>query len=591
MAEIQLPQLGESVTEGTITKWFKQVGDTVAEDEVLFEVSTDKVDSEVPSPVGGVLSEIRVPEGDTVDVGTVIAVIGGDGAAPAPEAPEAGGRARHPRPAPGRPRPPNRRPLLRRHSPRRSPTAPAPPSPLRLRPARPPPRHRRPLRRRHRRPRRRRRPARGPHRPAAAVAHRAPAGQRLRPRPGRASPAPAPAGASPAPTCEAAIRTARPARLGPRSGSRAGPGPRARARGGARRRAAPRPGPGGGPRPAPRSGTGDTVEPLNNIRRRTGEHMVMSKQTSPHAYTVVEVDYENVERVRRRHRETWRDQEGFSLTYLPFISRAVIDALRDFPHMNATVGDGELVVHNYVNLSIAVDLDFEGLLAPVIHEADDKRLRAIARDINDLAGRARTKKLSADDISGGTFTLSNSGSFGSYLVLPIINQPQVAILSTDGVHRKPVVVTDARRRRVDRHPLGRAAGHELGPPGLRRRLRRRLPAGGQGDHRDPRLGGGALGDRPGRRPNRPSRRPAAGPLARDGALRRGPRPPARPVRARRATTGCCCSSTRTSTRSAPGPTWPTCSCPRPRWAPSWSGPTGAATSPTTARVSWSATRS
>ena len=197
------------------------------------------------------------------------------------------------------------------------------------------------------------------------------------------------------------------------------------------------------PAPKPRSGTGDTVEQLNNIRRRTGEHMVMSKQVSPHAYSIVEVDYENVERVRRNHRDSFRNDEGFSLTYLPFISRAVIDALRDFPHLNASMGDGELVVHNYVNLSIAVDLDFEGLIAPVVHEADDKRLRAIARDINQLAGRARTKKLSADDISGGTFTLSNSGSFGSYLVLPIINQPQVAILSTDGVHRKPVVVTDS----------------------------------------------------------------------------------------------------------------------------------------------------
>jgi 2-oxoglutarate dehydrogenase E2 component (dihydrolipoamide succinyltransferase) len=183
--------------------------------------------------------------------------------------------------------------------------------------------------------------------------------------------------------------------------------------------------------------------PLNNIRRRTGEHMVMSKQTSPHAYTVVEVDYENVERVRRRHRDGFRQDEGFSLTYLPFVSRAVVDALRDYPHMNASVGEGELVVHDAVNLSVAVDLDFEGLLAPVVQGADDKRLRAIARDINDLATRARTKKLSADDITGGTFTLSNSGSFGSYLVLPIINQPQVAILSTDGVHRRPVVVADA----------------------------------------------------------------------------------------------------------------------------------------------------
>ena len=157
--------------------------------------------------------------------------------------------------------------------------------------------------------------------------------------------------------------------------------------------------------------------------------------------TAVEVDFENVERARTAHRDEFKAAEGFSLTYLPFISRAVIDALRDFPHLNATVGDGELVVHNYVNLAIAVDLDFEGLLAPVIHDADDKRLRAIAREISDLATRARTKKLSADDITGGTFTISNSGPFGTFMVIPVINQPQVAILSTDGVTRKPVVVT------------------------------------------------------------------------------------------------------------------------------------------------------
>jgi pyruvate dehydrogenase E2 component (dihydrolipoamide acetyltransferase) len=170
--------------------------------------------------------------------------------------------------------------------------------------------------------------------------------------------------------------------------------------------------------------------------------MVMSKDVSPHAMTAVEVDYENVERVRRRHKDSFKQTEGFSLTYLPFIARAVIDALNNFPHMNATVGDGELIVHNYVNLAIAVDLNFEGLLAPVIHGADDMRLRALARSINDLATRARTKKLSADDITDGTFTISNSGSFGTHMVIPIINQPQVAILSTDGIARKPVVVTD-----------------------------------------------------------------------------------------------------------------------------------------------------
>ncbi len=184
----------------------------------------------------------------------------------------------------------------------------------------------------------------------------------------------------------------------------------------------------------------DTIEPLNNIRRRTGEHMVMSKATSPHVITAVEVDYEAVEKARRPAREAFKAEEGFSLTYLPFQARAVVDALAEFPHINASMGDGELIVHHAVNLSIAVDLDHQGLLAPVVRSADSKRLRAIARDISDLATRARSKRLSPDDLAGGTFTLSNSGSYGTLFVAPIINQPQVAILSTDGVKRRPVVV-------------------------------------------------------------------------------------------------------------------------------------------------------
>jgi 2-oxoglutarate dehydrogenase E2 component (dihydrolipoamide succinyltransferase) len=184
----------------------------------------------------------------------------------------------------------------------------------------------------------------------------------------------------------------------------------------------------------------DTVEKLSNIRLRTGEHMLRSRATSPHAITAIDVDYEAVERARKPLRAQFRAEEGFSLTYLPFIARAVIDALSEFPHMNATVGDGELIVHNYVNLSIAVDLDFQGLLAPVIKGADGKRLRAIAREIHDLAERARSKRLVPDDLAGGTFTLSNSGSYGTLFVAPIINQPQVAILSTDGIKRRPVVV-------------------------------------------------------------------------------------------------------------------------------------------------------
>jgi 2-oxoglutarate dehydrogenase E2 component (dihydrolipoamide succinyltransferase) len=185
----------------------------------------------------------------------------------------------------------------------------------------------------------------------------------------------------------------------------------------------------------------DEVIPFDNIRRRTAEHMVQSLATSAHVYTSIEVDFERVERVRAAHRATWKATEGFSLTYLPFIARAFGDTVHEFPKVNASVGDDALIVHHDVNLSIAVDLDFEGLVAPVIRDADGKRLRLIAREVHDLAERARTKKLMPDDVLGGTFTITNPGPFGTYATLPIINQPQVAILSTDGIKKRPVVVT------------------------------------------------------------------------------------------------------------------------------------------------------
>jgi 2-oxoglutarate dehydrogenase E2 component (dihydrolipoamide succinyltransferase) len=189
-----------------------------------------------------------------------------------------------------------------------------------------------------------------------------------------------------------------------------------------------------------RPGERDTSIPHTNIRRRTAQHMIASKQTSAHVYASIEVDYEAVEQARRAHREQWKASEGFSLTYLPFISRAVIDAIREYPEVNSSFGENELVVHNYVNLGIAVDLDFKGLMVPVIRDADGKRLRAIAREVADLARRARAKQLSPDEIAGGTFTITNPGPFGTTLTMPIINQPQVAIISTDGVKRRPVVV-------------------------------------------------------------------------------------------------------------------------------------------------------
>jgi 2-oxoglutarate dehydrogenase E2 component (dihydrolipoamide succinyltransferase) len=190
-------------------------------------------------------------------------------------------------------------------------------------------------------------------------------------------------------------------------------------------------------------GAGERVEELNKIRRITGQAMLASKASAPHAITIVQVDYEGVERVRQAHRSEFKAEEGYSLTYLPFISRAVVDALHEFPHMNASMGDGAVILHDSVHLSIAVDLGYEGLIAPVVRDAHDKRLRAIASDIHDLAARARSRQLGPDDISGGTFTLSNSGSYGTLIVVPIINQPQVAILSTDGVSRQAVVVVDA----------------------------------------------------------------------------------------------------------------------------------------------------
>ena len=238
--------------------------------------------------------------------------------------------------------------------------------------------------------------------------------------------------------------------------------------------------------------TADEVIPFSNIRQRTAEHMVRSQATSAHVLIAMEVDFDNVDRVRLAAKGQFKAEEGFSLTYLPFVSRAVIDAIRDFPHVNASVGDDELIVHRAVHLGFAVDINFEGLIVPVVHDADGKRLRGLAREIADLAARARSKKLNADEIQGGTFTITNPGGYGTLFTAPVINQPQVAILSTDGVKKRPVVVelpdgSDA----IAIHPVGQP-GPELRPPGLRRRLRLGVPRPGPGDPRDPRLVPGAV---------------------------------------------------------------------------------------------------
>jgi 2-oxoglutarate dehydrogenase E2 component (dihydrolipoamide succinyltransferase) len=176
------------------------------------------------------------------------------------------------------------------------------------------------------------------------------------------------------------------------------------------------------------------------MRKRTAEHMVRSKATSPHASMAVEVDFERIERVRTANRGEWKAREGFSLTYLPFVARAFCDTVDDFPNVNASVVDDTLVVHRDVHLAIAVDLEFEGLIAPVVRDADGKRLRLVAREIHDLALRARSRQLTPDVVLGGTFTITNAGPYGTFLTLPIINQPQVAILATDGIRKMPRVV-------------------------------------------------------------------------------------------------------------------------------------------------------
>ncbi|NDG66153.1 MAG: 2-oxo acid dehydrogenase subunit E2 [Actinobacteria bacterium] len=428
MADITLPQLGETVTEGTITRWFKKVGDTVAADEPLFEVSTDKVDTEVPSPISGTLTEIRVAEGDTVPVGTVIAVVGVAAPAPAPA------------PAPA--------------------TAPVVAAPVVVAPT-----------------------------PAPVVAA---------PVVAATAPAPAPVAAAPAPAASSnKLLSPVVRRLVTEHGidvnALVGSGPGARItredvldhidRNGLKSTpvaaapatvvtapapspatvvTAPAPAPAQAPAPASRpavvSSDREQVIALSKIRKLTGSHMIMSKSTSPHAFSVVEVDYANVDRARTATKDSWKAGEGFSLTYLPFISRAVVDALREFPHLNASIDGDNLIVHGYVDLGIAVDLDYTGLLVPVVRNADGKRIRAIAREINDLASRAHNRKLSPDEIQGGTFTISNNGSAGSVLTMPIINQPQVAILSTDAIVRKPVVVTAADgSESIAIHPVGNLA--------------------------------------------------------------------------------------------------------------------------------------
>lgn len=386
---VVMPQMGESIAEGTIVRWIKKVGDTVDRDEPLFEISTDKVDAEIPSPGAGVLSEIKVKEGETVAVNSVVAVIGGADAATAdtPAAAAAG-------PAP---RGPSEMPEAAAGQPEAAPAVAAAAGPA----------SREELRRQKSSPLVRRiakehqvdiRQING-----TGVSGRVTKNDILGYIESSAS---APAGAP----ADKGAAPAKPAAAGAHV-------------------------------PAYKPGERVEIVPMTIMRRKIAEHMVMSAHTSPHVYSVYEVNFGALAKLRDKKKGEY-ERAGAKLTYTGLVAKAVVDALRAFPVFNASV-DGENIVYKKdINLGIAVALE-QGLIVPVIRNADEKNLLGLSRAIDDLATRARSKKLNPDDVQGGTFTITNPGVFGAVYGLPLINQPQVAILGMGGIEKRAVVVEDA----------------------------------------------------------------------------------------------------------------------------------------------------
>lgn len=433
---VTMPQLGETVTEGTILRWAKKVGDQIQNDEVLVEISTDKVDTEVPSPAQGVVLELLVGEGETVAVGTPLAVIGEAGQAPAEatdvsqqpaqatkegpppsaETIEAPAAIEEPTAAPGKesspgpaPTPPSTDGIDR---PSASPAVEIPvtvsdsdsSSRTVLSPVV-------------------RKLARDQGVDLGAVVGTGEGGRITRrdvegfiaSRDKEPVPADAPVTAS-APDSPPAAPSPPPAPTAPQAV------------------VVP---------PAPAAGTGAEEAALDRLRVRIGENMIRAKQTAAHVWTSVEVDYERVERVRASARQQWKAEEGFSLTYLPFIARATVDALKEYPVVNSAfyLEERKSVTYRSVNLGIAIDLDQKGLVVATIRNADSLRLVGLARKIRELADKARAGKLEPDDVSGSTFSITNPGPFGSFMSAPIINVPNVGILSTDTVSKRAAVVT------------------------------------------------------------------------------------------------------------------------------------------------------
>jgi len=386
-----MPQMGESVAEGTITKWLRKAGEHVGRDEPLFEISTDKVDAEIPSPAAGILSQILVKENETVAVNTVVAVIDGEGAAVAAPAAEAGAEVATP-PAPAAAPPPTPAATASVPTAAGSPTAPTAPAEARSSPL------------------------------VRRIAH----------------------------DYHVDLTQVRGTGLGGRISKKdilayveqrqsAAAGRTAAAR---EPLVQPPPAP-VQPAPLPSTLTGPTqVVPMTPMRRQIAEHMVTSKRTSAHVYTVFEVEMTKVVEARERQRDEFERRYGFKLTYTPFFVRAAVEAIKQIPVINSSVDGTDLIYKRNVNVGIAVALE-TGLIVPVIKRADEKNFLGIAQAVQDLAERARNKRLSVEDVQGGTFTITNPGSFGGLFGLPIINQPQVAILGVGAIEKRPVVRDDA----------------------------------------------------------------------------------------------------------------------------------------------------
>jgi 2-oxoglutarate dehydrogenase E2 component (dihydrolipoamide succinyltransferase) len=394
--EVTMPKLGETVTEGTVGAWLKAVGDTVAFDDPLFEVSTDKVDSEIPSPYDGVLLEILVASGETVPVGTPLARIGSTDAGAEAAAAQAAG------------------------APAAADVTPVAVPPDSAPPARTPPAT----------------VASGPGRPLSPVVRRLAAehGLDLSRIPGTGAggrimredvlPAVANGGG----------RTAggAPAALAAPSASAAPP-------------AAPPAAAPSNASSAPSATGREEIVPLSRIRLVTAERMIESRRTAAHVWTSIEVDLERIEQVRQKHKAAYRAAESASLTYLPFMAHAVCDGLRAYPILNSSIDMAAKTAtyHHYVNLGIAVDVEGVGLMAPVIRDADSLNLRGLARAIREVGTKAKQRTLTGEEMSGSTFTISNPGPMGTYASAAVINQPNVAILTTEGVARRVIAVGDA----------------------------------------------------------------------------------------------------------------------------------------------------